>query len=219
MYAFNTTYLSEKLIPPALRQIRILAYLRVLLASVQSKWNDTLEYFLGSSYSTWAASDPYVKGDRIKYGYAIYEALIANINVIPYGNESTWLLINKDFVGIDAKVHFNGQKMIFEYVLNLYLNTTATTIPLIYTTRNPVDTNGFYLGVDGDSSFGELGLDSNQNDYLGTSYTIGQYAMTIYVPLALYNSLASSSSDRESRVRNIADRYVVAGINYSISTY
>lgn len=219
MYVFNTTYLIEKLTPPVLRKVRVLAYLRVLLASLQIKWNDILEYFGGSNYSTWAASDPYLKGDRIKYGYAIYEALIANTNITPYGNESTWLIINKDFVGIDAKVRFNGQKMIFEYVLNLYLNTTATTIPLIYTTRNNVDTNGFYLGVDGDSSFGELGLDSNQNDYLGTSYIIGQYAMSIYVPLSIYNSLASSPADRESRVRNIADRYIVAGINYNVLTY
>lgn len=219
MYLFNTTYLTEKLTPPALRQVRILAFLRVLTSPLTSKWNDFLEYINGSNYSDWSNVTAYVLGDRVRYGYSIYECIQASTGKIPQTETDYWLLINKDFVGIDAKTKFNAQKMVFEYVLNLYLNTTPTTIPLIYTTRNVVDSNGFYMGIDGDSSFGELGTESNQDDYLGTSYTLGQYAMTIYVPLALYTGLASTAADREARVRNIADRYVVAGINYDVQTF
>lgn len=218
MFSFSTTYLSEKLVPPALRQIRILAYLRVLLAAIQVKWDDYLEYINGSSYAVFDISNPYVVGDRVRYGYAIYECIQNSTLIIPT-DTNYWLLINKDFVGVDARRKFNSQKIVLEYVLNLYLNTTATTLPLIYTTRNAVDTNGFYLGVDGDSAFGELGTEINQNDYLGTSYTLGQYAMTIYVPLAIYNSLATTAADREKRVRNIADKYVVAGINFDVQTF
>lgn len=219
MFAFNTSYISEKLVPPALRSVKILAYVRVLLAPLQTKWNDFLEFINGSNYLAWDILNIYAVGDRVKYGESIYEALQASAGETPYNNTDYWLLINKDFVGCDARVKFNSQKIVFEYVLNLYLNTTPTTLPLIYTTRNTMDVNGFYLGVDGVSELGELGKDNNQDDYLGTSYTLGQYAMTIYVPLALYTSLASTANDRESRVRNIADRYCPVGINYNVNTY
>lgn len=218
MYAFSTTYLTEKLLPPALRQVRILAFLRVLAIPLQSKWNDFLEFISGSSYTNFSDVTFYVVGDRVKYGQSIYECILPIVGVIPY-DTTYWLLINKDFVGCDARVKFNSQKMVFEYVLNLYLNTTPTTLPLIYTTRNTVDVNGFYIGVDGVSELGELGTSVNQDDFLGTSYTLGQYAMTIYVPLALYTALASTAADREAIVRNIADRYVLAGIEYNVLTY
>lgn len=219
MYLFNTTYLSEKLVPPALRQVRILAYIRVLLAPIQIKWNDFLEYINGSNYLNWDGANPYVVGDRVKYGYAIYEALQASAGEIPYNNTDYWLLINKDFVGLDARRVFNSHKMVFEYTLNLYLNTTPTTIPLIYTTRNVIDANGFYMGDSGYGELGEMAKSNAQNDFMGNSYSLNQYAMTIYVPAALYTSLASTSADREARVRNIADRYVPAGIQYNVTTY
>lgn len=219
MYSFSTSYISEKLVPPILRQVRVLAYLRVLLISVQTKWGDFLEYINGSFYINWNVLTAYTVGDRIKYGTATYEALQNSTGEIPFENTAYWLLINKDFVGCDVRVKFNSDKIVFEYVLNKYLNTTPTTIPTIYTTRNQVDSNGFYMGVDGDGLFGELGTDENQNDFLGTTYSLGQYAMTIYVPLALYTSLATTAADREAIVRNIADKYVMAGIVYEVVTY
>jgi hypothetical protein len=219
MYSFNATYLVEKLTPPALRQARILAYLRVLTVSLSYKWLDFLEFINSSSYPDFDISSPYTVGDRVKYGYAIYECVKNASLIIPYGNPDYWLLINKDFVGIDARRKFNSQKIVFEYVLNLYLNTTPTTIPLIYTTRNTVDANGFYIGSIGYGERGELAKQVNQNDFIGTGYTLGQYAMTIYVPLALYNSLATTANDREQRVRNVADKYVMAGITYNVLTY
>lgn len=218
MYAFNTTYLTEKLTPPALRQVRVLAFLRVISAPLTSKWNDFLEYINGSNYSVFDISNAYSVGNRIRYGYAIYECIQASTGYLPT-NTDYWLLINKDFVGVDARRKFNGQKLVFEYVLNLYLNTTPYTVPLIYTTRNAVDGNGFYIGSKGYGDRGQMSKSTNQDDYIGTGYTIGQYAMTIYVPLALYNSLASTASDREQRVRNVADKYVPAGILYNVTTY
>jgi hypothetical protein len=219
MYSFNITYLTEKLTPPALRQVRILAFMRVITAPLAYKWRDFLEYINGSSYTEFDYSSPYTVGDRVRYGYAIYECIQDASLIIPYGNPDYWLLINKDFVGVDARRKFNSQKLVFEYVLNLYLNTTPTTLPLIYTTRNTVDSNGFYIGAKGYGDRGEIGKSVSQNDFIGTGYTLGQYAMTIYVPLALYNSLATTANDREQRVRNVADKYVMAGIEYNVLTY
>lgn len=218
MYSFNTTYFTEKLTPPALRVVRILAFLRVITVPLQRKWDDFLEYINGSSYAVYSDVTSYIIGDRVKYGISIYECILGTTGNYPL-NTLYWLLINKDFVGCDARIKFNSQKIIFEYVLNLYLNDTPTKLPLIYTTRNTIDVNGFYLGVDGISELGELGADSTQDDYLGTSYTLNQYSFTIYVPILLYTSLAATSADRLERVKNIADKYKLAGTTYDVITY
>lgn len=219
MYAFDIDYLTEKLTPPQLRQIRIIAFLKVICRPLQLIWKNTEKYFNGSGYAVWSNATTYFRGDKVRYGYEIYDALQGSTNEVPFNNPDYWLMINKDFVGLDARVRFNGGKMLFEYILNLYLNTTYSTIPTIYTTRNSVDVNGFFMGTDGNSELGELGKENNQDDFLGTTATINQYAMTIYVPAALYASLATTTADREARVRNIADRYVYAGIQYNVVQY
>jgi hypothetical protein len=219
IYNFDIDYLTEKLTPPVLRQSRIIAFLKVICRPLQLIWKNTEKYFNGSGYAIWSNVTTYNRGDKVRYGYEIYDALQSSTGEVPFENTDYWLMINKDFVGLDARARFNGGKMLFEYILNLYLNTTYATLPTIYTTRNTVDVNGFFMGTDGASELGELGTETNQDDFLGTTTTINQYAMTIYVPSALYTSLATTSADREARVRNIADRYVYAGIQYNVTTY
>lgn len=219
MYAFDIDYLTEKLTPPQLRQIRIIAFLKVICRPLQLIWKNTEKYFNGSGYAIWSNATTYNRGNKVRYGYEIYEALQTNTAKVPFDNTDYWLMINKDFVGLDARVRFNGGKMLLEYILNLYLNTSYSAIPTIYITRNTIDVNGFFMGTDGNSELGELATITNQDDYLGTSTSINQYAMTIYVPSVLYTSLATTAADREARVRNIADRYVYAGINYNVVAY
>lgn len=222
IYGFDTDYISEKLTPSLLRTPMRLAWLRVLTSDIQAKYTDIFgvqSYYKGFSIANWSSVASYVIGNRVKYGVSIYECLVDNTGLSPDINTTEWLLIEKDFVGANERVKYNGQKMVLEYILNRYLNTTATTIPTIYIQTNPVDVNGFYMGIDGISELGELGTNTNQDDFLGTSYTLNQYCFTIYVPAALYTTLGTSAANRENRVRNVADKYVIAGINYSISTY
>ena len=222
IYGFDTDYISEKLIPPQLRTTKRLAWLRVLSSNLQDKFNDIFgvqSYYKGFSLANWSSVTNYNIGNRVKYGISIYEALTDNTGLSPDVNTDDWLLIEKDFVGANERVKYNSQKMVLEYVLNRYLNTTATTMPTIYILTNTVDVNGFYIGIDGQSELGELGVNTNQDDFLGTSYTLNGYAFTIYVPLALYTSLGTTAANRENRVRNVADKYVIAGINYNVTTY
>lgn len=222
IYGFDTDYISEKLVPPLLRATKRLAWIRVLVANIQQKYNDIFgvqSYYNGFYYANWSSVTAYVVGNRVKFGIAIYECIEDNTGLSPEVNTDEWLLIEPDFVGADERVKYNGGKMVLEYVLNRYLNTTATTIPTIYIQTNTVDVNGFYMGVDGISELGELGTNTSQNDFLGTSYTLNQYCFTIYVPAALYTTLGTSAANRENRVRNVADKYVIAGINYNVTTY
>lgn len=222
IYGFDTDYISEKLTPPQLRTTKRLAWLRVLTSDLQAKFNDIFgvqSYYNGFSLANWSSVTAYTAGNRVKYGVSIYECLVANTGLTPEVNTTEWLLIELDFVGANERVKYNSQKMVLEYVLNRYLNTTATTMPTIYILTNTVDVNGFYMGIDGQSELGELGVNTNQDDFLGTSYTLNGYDFTIYVPLALYTSLGTTAANRENRVRNVADKYVIAGINYNVTTY
>jgi hypothetical protein len=200
-----------------------LAWLRVLNASIRTKYNDIFStpasYLNGFSLAKWLAITNYVKGNKVRDGVAIYEALVNNTGFIPEVNPDKWLLISDDFVGADERVKYNGGKMLLEFILNRYLNTTATTIPTIYILNNIVDVNGFYMGTDGKGEFGEMGNASSQDDFFGVSYSLNQFAFTIYVPAALFTTLGTNAANRENRVRNVADKYVIAGMVYSISTY
>ena len=219
-YSFDTDYISEKLVPPVLRSAMRLAWVRVLLASIKAKYDSIFgitSYTKGYAVAVWNAGTNYAIGIRAKYGISVYEALTANVGLTPPENPSDWLLYLPNFVGTDERVKYNGQKMVLEYVLNRYLNTTATTIPTIYITNNVVDVNGFYMGFgNGQGDLGEMGNASTQDDFLGISYTLNQYAFTIYVPAALYATLGTTAVNRENRVRNVADKYVIAGMSYNI---
>ena len=231
IFSFNTDYISEKLVPPLLRSTMRLAWIRTLLASIKSKYNDIFgvsSYVYGYSIAKWNVGTNYAIRDRAKDGIAIYEALVANVGIVPHSDSVTWLLVCLDFVGAEERRKLNGQKMVLEYALNRYLNTTATTIPTIYILNNVIDVNGFWMGNgNGQGEYGEMGNSSNQDDFMGISYILNQNAFTIYVPIALANSFTTEtanvvpaiSTNRENMVRNIADRYVIGGITYNILTY
>lgn len=222
IFPYDINYVQEKLTPPLLRTPIRLDWLKVLERPIQLKYDDIFglsSFTRGFNKAKWSVVTAYVVGDRVRYGIAIWECLVANTGISPDSDLAKWLLIEPDFVGADERVKYNSGKMLFEYVLNRYLNTTATTIPTIYILTNTIDTNGFYMGSDGDGTYGELGTNTNQNDFLGTAYTLGQKAFTIYVPLALFTSLGNSAANREQVVRNVADKYALSGIQYLVTTY
>lgn len=226
IYSYNVNYVQEKLTPPLLRKPIRIDWLKTLTRPIQLKYDDifgTQSFVNSFNYAKWSSVTAYTVGNRVRFGISIYEALVANTNIDPPSDSDTWLLIEKDFVGIDERSKFTSQHMVFQYVLNRYLNTTVSTIPQIYVTRNVIDTNGFYMGADGDGTYGELatntGTITTQDDFLGTSYSLNQYAMTIYVPTALFTTLGSNAANREQTVRNVADKYVLAGILYDVQQY
>jgi hypothetical protein len=220
----NFDTILDRMTPPKLRQTRFIAWLTVLFAPLKLKYDDIFnKYKTGDTSTAWSNVTAYVVGDRVRYGIGIYEALTANTGIVPISDSQTWYKVNDDFVGTDERIMYNSQRIVFEYLLNRYFNVTPTTAPLIYITTNNIDTNGFYLGdsainENGELAFGTYGF-SNANDYLGTSYSLNQYAFTINVPIALYTPLGATNTDRDNVIRNIADKYVIAGVLYDITTY
>ena len=224
IYSNDIYYNSEKFLPPLLRRPVRLSWLQVLLRSLQKKNDDNFNnqsYLSGwTGLSKWSSAVTYNNGNLTRFGIAVYESLIANnLNVSPPSDNTKWLLLENDFVGVNERVKYNSGKMLFEYVLNRYLNVTATTLPAIYINNLTIDLTGFYLGFDNNNPSGYLGDETNQIDFMGDNYSLNTYAFVIFVPLALFMTLGGNLADREQTVRNVADKYVLTGMKYSISKY
>jgi hypothetical protein len=59
----------------------------------------------------------------------------------------------------------------------------------------------------------------SQEFFLGNSYTFSNYAFTIFVPVAVFNALDPDATNAENIIRAIADKYVIAGMEYDVQTY
>ena len=117
------------------------------------------EYIFGSTYSIWTSSVTYSVGIRVNggltYNNYIYEAQAINYNV-PVTNTASWYPVDNNFIGMSERSLYTGNKMILEWALNRWFDTTYRqnmgvtswngTLPDIYiqdTTRN-YDT--FHMG-------------------------------------------------------------------------
>ena len=51
------------------------------------------------------------------------------------------------------------------------------------------------------------------------TYQTSVYDYTIFVPDAVYTALGSTANDREYAIRNFADKYNLAGMQYDVQSY
>lgn len=178
----------------------------------------------GVEYPEYTAGT-YAKGDRVKYQKGIYESLVDSNTDLP--TTSNWILIVDNFIGVNERVLFRSEKIIFEYALNKWFNTDAYPCvwsniagdSTIYITNNEISTGFFRAGTNQDLSsavyFGDFGQPIS-NDGGATSI---QYAYTINVPEDVYDSLGATDEIRDYTIRNFADKYNTVGLFYNIVTY
>lgn len=218
IYTYDTSYISSRLTPPALRKIKHLAWLSVLLKPVQSLWNLIfVDYADGSTYLLYNPVTAYLKGNRVLFSNKkTYQCLINTTGNDPT-NSTYWVELNSNFIGARERSLYNSQKILFEYALNKWFMVSSA--PLIYIENKTVVGSPFMLGETGETS-GTMAYDSQyQQFYLGETYTYQQIDFTIWVPIAIFNTLGSNVSNREKAVRSFADEYVLAGIIYNVKSY
>jgi hypothetical protein len=51
------------------------------------------------------------------------------------------------------------------------------------------------------------------------TYIVNAYDYTINVPIAIFNTLGTTTTNKENTIRQFADKYNLAGMNYNIITY
>lgn len=220
LYTLSVNYISEKLLPPALRKAKHLAWLRVILKPLQTFWKYVFDdYATGSTYATYNVATSYVRTDRVVHtNKSVYECILASTGNSP-DNTTYWVKINDNFIGVDERIKFNAQKIVFEYALNKWFGVPLTD-PQIYIVNNTVAGSSFLLGETSLYSSNLANDSVYSTTYMGNVYSpTTVYDYTIFVPLAVFNAQGTTTSNRETAIRNFADKYNLVGMSYNVVTF
>ena len=228
IYDYDNQIVGEQLTPPVLRTAKQLSWINTLTAAVQNLWSLIFEdYRVGSVYPSFNIATIYDFGNKIIWDdKCIYEAtctdslgVAQSFSGVYPNNAVFWTKVNDNFIGSDERVKYNSQLIVLEYALNnWFLNLTATD--QIFIATNNITSNLFLMGQTGTYS------STMANSSVFSAYFMPnvasyptQYNFTINVPLALFTTLGTDNTNRENTIRIFADKYVLSGITYNVTTY
>lgn len=198
------------------------AWFKALLSPLQYLANLWLgDYRTGSSGVPWLVGDPYNTGDRVTYKGSAYESLIdANLGNLPT-DQTKWKLVQENFIGVFERVLYNGNVLPFTFAINKYFGTQfrqPNNVSDIYIEVHPKPSAVFTVG--GEENISSRVFTGTSSEFVINAYNFGDYFnMTIWVPQAVYDALDVDANNREQIIRNFADRYIIAGIEYNVDTY
>lgn len=141
-----------------------------------------------------------------------------------------WVQVYPDFVGANYRATFAPQKLMYEYALNLWFNTTfrqpSAGTSDIYITPLASALIQFYFYPNTFKSYFLPATESltdlvpvTSDFFFPSNNTALQNNFTIYIPVAVYNALSNNAGLREGVVRAFADRLCPAGAYYNVATY
>lgn len=228
IYTLDYNLFWRQMMPPLKRVARFLALGYIWMKPLQ--WlRDVFfnDYALALSYVDWDISNSYSIGDKVKYtDYCSYISLTnSNLGNLPT-DTTNWYLISNDYVGIEPRSHYTGQKLLLEYALNKHYSTTFNQPPTlsdIYITTNSIDVFPF--------SVGELATDTSAaaisgvyaKDFVGTVYTYDTISLTINVPNATLATIIGGEiapyPKAKQSVLTYSQKLIFAGIEAEVVGY
>jgi hypothetical protein len=222
IYDVNFKQVGLQLLPPDKRNKRTVGYLLSLLNPLQ--WVRDLwfgDYRTGSIGLPWLSTTTYTAGERVTFKGSAYESLVlGNVNNNPT-DVNYWLKIQRNFIGIEERLTYTGNLLIFTYAINKYFGShfrQPNNVSDIYVSANVKPPSVFIIGYNETGSSKVYSYESSE--FVIDAYNFADYFnMSIHVPLAVYNSLDTDPLNCEKIIRNFADRYIIAGVIYKIETY
>ncbi len=228
LYQIDENILTRFNLPSLKRLPNYISYITDLLTPIQ-RLNGILsdDYLIGSTYPTYAyatysTSFTYSLGERtigsIGYNQAVFESVTAS----NYGNLlndiNYWEEITPNFIGINERVLYNGNKLTFEWALNHWFGGTFSQPPgtsSIYITDTIVQFPNFIWGAPGYDNLSYYGQHFSTGYILTGSYSFPSQNYTIHIPTQIYNRIPGT----ESGVRSFADKYNISPLIYSVVAY
>lgn len=220
----NTDNFAVNFLPSKKRKEVYKAFAKVLLNPLQILFDTIFGTFKsGNSAADWDVSTAYAVGDQVKYiDKANYQCWVANTGEIPT-NTDYWFKIQDKFVGIEPRMKYNAQHLIFEWALNEWFGTTFVNSPGdsdIYIEGNAGAQVAFYVGGNETNSSSSVLENGEAVSFIqAEDLANATIEFNIYIPVAVWTALDADASNRDKIVRQLADLYVYGGINYDINTY
>lgn len=226
IYDINYTIQSNSLLPPDKRLPKIKGWLIAFLNPLQFlRDNFFNDYADGFSGNAWDSVTTYAIGDKIKYLNKVYEATAPSTNVIP-STLIDWVLLQDIYIGLRERIKYNSKKIVLEFILNKWFEVAyslpwqgANQVDQIYIVNHATTSSGFFMGETGQTSSVMAASSLNQSSFIGNTYIIGTNCFSILVPISVFNALDPDPTNAENIIRDIADKYVIAGIIYNVATY
>ena len=214
-YDINFDQQGIELLPPDKRDSNFIAIIKSLLTGVQ--WCRDL---LFSSYKIGSQAQPFAAGhyklfDQVIYNKSVYYSLIDSNTDLPTAD--TWLKIQDNFLGVDERVKFNGQRIVLEYALNQQFGGTfrpqgSSSPSDIYLINAPFTIAGFQVGQT-EAASGSVGR-TTSSDTIGLRYPFIQISnFEVKVKASLF------ALTNEQGIRNFINRYIPISLNYIVTQY
>lgn len=179
------------------------------------------DYRVGSLAAGWLSTTTYAKYDRVKYQFSIYESLASgNLNNLPT-DQTHWMLVQSNFIGVAERILYNGITLTLTYALNKRFGTIfrqPNNVSDIYIGNNTPPLAPFIFGgaeANSSSFFSQFSTEFFINSYDFSA----NYNFNINVPLAVYNALDPLPANRDKIFRSFVNSIIPAGITYKIVTY
>ena len=130
-YDFNTDNITRMLMPPKLRQLKHIAWLKVLLNPLKWLHNDFYKQYCETTEdgsNTYDSLTTYNIDDRVlwtnKRGYVCLQN--GTLGIDPTGTTTSsdyWLEFTPNYVAVDERVYYKPQIILFVKALNTYFRT------------------------------------------------------------------------------------------------
>lgn len=218
IYNVDFENIWSQLTPPVLRKSVHLSWGNVLMAPVQYLRDLVFDDYLdGSTYDTYNSISAYTTGDRVIYtNRGVYENISGSTGTAPTVT-TAWRQISTNYIGVNERVKYNSQKLLFEHALNSNFQTSG-----IFIANSGITASGFIIGETSDYStaIGETTVPTSAAYITATFQGLNKTCYTIHVPNSCFTGLSSvNDTERVNIVRNFADQYNIAGMQYSVSGF
>jgi hypothetical protein len=203
-----------------------LLYVRATLYSVKRLYEIFTLYKSGSGCDWYDSGAAYPLGYRVKTIFGVYESLVDGNTGNATTDTTKWQQILDSYIGIEERVRYCSNKIVYEYALNRwfgtvfqqYTDTAYTHVSDIYITTAEPTYPTFVVGLTTGDAVGlteSTGWVSSTPIYTSAS----TYKFNIYVPTIVYNALGTTTDIREKTFRGFADRLKPSGTTYNIILY
>ena len=220
LYDININQISIELLPPDKRYTKNIAFIQSLLTGVQ--WIRDLVF--GSYYEgaqevgvTDYAPGTYNYLDRVIYEKKVYLSL-DNANTAAPTDETLWLLIQDNFIGVKERILYCGSKLVLEYALNKQFGTTfrqPTNVSDIYIGNISAITDGFLIGQT--EAFCSTIGETTSSDFIGGQLPF-VYLNNFQINIPIL-ALDISVDANYKAVGNFVDKYIPASLRYTVVNY